>query len=352
MKNAVPIRTTPACFSRNELPGCRFHAHGVINCLPLIALLAACGGAFAQATSTGSGQAYPVKPIRIIVPAVPAGGTDILARLLSPKLTELLGQSIIVENRGGASTNIGTELVARAAPDGYTVLIATTPHAINPSLFRKLPFDPINDFTMISQLALTQNVLVVHPSLPVKDVKEFIAFATARPRQLTAATSGGTSAFLAVEMLKSMANLDILNIPYKGAGLALNDTIAGQVQFQVNTLLATLPFIQSGRLRAIAVCGLKRAASLPNVPTVGETLKGFETSGWYALLGPAGMPRDAVLKLHDAFSKSLHMPEIKRRLAEVSVEVVAGSPDELTRLMPREITKWAAVVKSSGAKAE
>jgi len=297
-------------------------------------------------------QAYPVKPVRIVVPAVPGGGTDILARLLSPRLTALLGQSIIVENRAGASTNIGTEFVARAAPDGYTVLIATTPHAVNPSLFRKLPFDPIHDFTMISQLALTQTVLVVHPSLPVKTVKEFIALAKARPGQLTAATSGGTSQFLAVEMLKTMAGIDVLNIPYKGAGLALNDTIAGHVQFQVNTLLAALPYIQSGRLRPLAVCGAKRATSLPDVPTVAETINGFESSGWYALLGPANMPRDVVLKLHDAFSKALHTSEITRRLSKMGVDVVAGTPDELTRLMPREITKWAAVVKSSGAKPE
>lgn len=304
------------------------------------------------AVTAASAQTYPAKPIRIVVPAVPGGGTDILARLLSPRLTELFGQTIIVDNRGGAFTNIGTEIVARSAPDGYTVLIATTPHAVNPSLFRKLNFDPINDFTMISQLALTQTVLVVHPSLPVKDVKEFIALAKARPGQLTAATSGGTSQFLAVEMLKTMANIDVLNIPYKGAGLALNDTVAGHVQFQVNTLLAALPFIQAGRLRAIAVCGVKRATSLPNVHTVAETIKGFESSGWYALLGPAGMPRDVVLKLHDGFSKSLHTPEIIRRLAELGVDVVAGSPDDLAKVMPREITKWAAVVKASGAKAE
>src|SRR6188508_430940 len=229
-------------------------------------------------SAVAGAQTFPSKPIRIVVPAVPGGGTDILARLLSPRLTAILGQSMIIDNRAGASTNIGTEYVARAAPDGYTVLISTTPHAVNPSLFRKLPFDPINDFTMISQLALTQTVLVVHPSLPVKDVKEFIALAKSRPGQLTAATSGGTSQFLAVEMLKTMAGIDVLNIPYKGAGAALNDTIAGHVQFQVNTLLAALPFIQSGRLRAIAVCGAKRATSLPSVPTVAETIKGFESS--------------------------------------------------------------------------
>ncbi|MDB5814236.1 MAG: hypothetical protein JWN23_1353 [Rhodocyclales bacterium] len=299
-----------------------------------------------------SAQTYPSKSIRIVVPAVPGGGTDILARLLSPRLTEIFGQTIIVDNRGGAFTNIGTEIVARSAPDGYTLLIATTPHAINPALFPKLPFDPINDFTMMSQLALTQTVLVVHPSLPATNVKEFIALAKARPGQLTAGTAGGNSAYLAVEMLKSMAKIDVLNIAYKGAGQALNDTVAGQVQFQVNTLLAALPFIQAGRLRAIGVCGAKRATALPEVATVAETIKGFESSGWYALMGAAGTPRDVVLRIHDGFSKALRTPEITRRLAEMGVDVVAGTPDELTRLMPREIAKWGAVVKSSGAKAE
>jgi tripartite-type tricarboxylate transporter receptor subunit TctC len=294
--------------------------------------------------------AFPTKAIRIIVPATPGGGTDILSRLLSPKLTEMLGQNMIIENRAGASTNIGTEFVARSAPDGYTVLMATTPHAINPSLFAKLSFDPLRDFTMISQLALTQNVLLTHPSLPVNNVKEFVALAKARPGQLTAGTSGGTSAYLAIEMLRSAARIDVLNIPYKGAGLALNDIIAGHLQFQVNTTLATLQFIQSGKLRAIATCGSKRTTTLPQVPTVAETIPGFESSGWYALLGPAGMPRDVTMKLHAAFSKSLQAPDIVRRLSEQGVDIIAGSPDELSKLMPLEISKWAAAVKASGAR--
>ena len=338
----ILIDTVYVCPRRTAL-----RARFVSGCVAIVALFAIHGSIFAQ---TGPATSYPSKPLRIVVPAVPGGGTDILARLLSPRLTAVLGQSVIIDNRGGAATNIGTEYVARAAPDGYTVLIATTPHAINPTLFGKLPFDPIRDFTMISQLALTQTVLVVHPSLPVTNVKELIALAKARPGQLTAGTSAGNSQFLAVEMLKTMAGIDVLNIPYKGAGAALNDTVAGHVQFQVNTLLATLPFIQSGRLRAIAVCGTKRAASLPNVPPVAETVKGFESSGWYALMGPAGMQREVVLKIHDAFSKALHTPEITKRLAELGVDVLAGSPDELAKVMPREIVKWGAVVKASGAK--
>ena len=295
---------------------------------------------------------FPAKPLRIVVPAVPGGGTDILARLLTPRLAEIFGQSVVVENRGGAFTNIGTEFVARSPADGYTVLIASTPHAINPTLLSKLPFDPINDFTMISQLALTQNVLVVHPSLPVTSVKQFIALAKARPGALTAGTSGGNSAYLAVEMLRSMAKIDIVNVAYKGAGQALNDTVAGHVQFQFNTVLAAMPFIQNGRLRAIGTSGFKRAGSLPDVPAVAETVAGFESSGWYALMGPAGIPRDVVLRLHDGFARALRNPEVSKRLSEMGVDVVAGTPDELTRLMPMEIKKWGAVVRSSGAKAE
>lgn len=308
--------------------------------------------AFLSTPALAAESSFPSKPVRIVVPAVPGGGTDILARLLSPRLQTLFGQSIVVENRAGAATNIGTEYVARSAPDGHTVLIATTPHAINPSLFKKLPFDPIRDFTFISQLGLTTTVLVVHPSLPVKNVKDLIALAKAAPGQLTAGTSAGNSQFLAVEMLKTMAGIDVLNIPYKGAGAALNDTVAGHVQFQVNTLLAAMPFIQSGRLRAIAVCGARRAASVPELPTVGETLKGFESSGWYALLGPAGIPRDITLKLQNTFAAALQTPEITKRLADQGVEVLAGTPDELAKRMPLEIAKWSKVVKASGLQPE
>ena len=315
----------------------------MLKLLPVLSVLC-----FSAAAA--SAQDFPNRPVRFIVTFVPGGGTDILSRLLSPKLTEYLGQSMVIENRAGASTNIGTEFVARSAPDGYTVLMATTPHAINPSLFTKLSFDPLRDFTMISQLALTQNVLLTHPSLPVNNVKEFVALAKARPGQLTAGTSGGTSAFLAIEMLRAAAKIDVLNIPYKGAGLALNDIIAGHLQFQVNTTLATIQFIQTGKLRAIATCGNKRTTTLPHVPTVAETIPGFESSGWYALLGPAGLPRDVTLRLHAAFSKSLQAPDVVRRLTEQGVEIIAGSPEELTKLMPLEISKWAAAVKASGAK--
>jgi len=295
-------------------------------------------------------QSYPAKPVRLIIPAAPGGGTDIIARTIGPKLNELLKQNVLIENRAGGSTNIGTEVVARSAPDGYTVLMASTPHAINPSLFAKLNFDPIRDFTLISQLATVQTVFVVHPALPVRNVKEFIALARSRPGQLTAGTSAGTSQFLAVELFKVMAKIDAVNIPYKGAGAALTDTIAGHVQFQVNTLVATLPHINNGRLRALGVCGPKRSPILPGLPTVGETLTGFESAGWYGLLGPAGLPRDITAKLHETFKGALSDPAIREKLASQGVDVIAGSPEELAAFLGREIPKWAVVVKASGLK--
>jgi tripartite-type tricarboxylate transporter receptor subunit TctC len=316
--------------------------------LPTLALAAAVA-ATVQAAAPAAAQGFPSKPVRIVVPAAPGGGTDILARLLAPELNRQFGQPIVIENRAGGATMIGTEYVARSAPDGHTLVIATTPHAINPTLYRKVPFDPVKDFTLISQLGLTTTVLVVHPSLPVKNVREFIALAKARPGQLTAGTAAGNSAYLAVEMLKTMAGIDALNIPYKGAGQALTDLVAGHIQFQVNTLLAAKPFIEAGRLRAIGVCSAQRSAALPGVQAIGETVKGFETSGWYALLGPAGISRDTTLRIHDGFARALRTPEIAKRLADQGVEVTAGTPDELAKIMPLEIRKWGEVVKSSGA---
>lgn len=315
-----------------------------------VALRIAAGALLALTAAQLPAQSYPAKPVRLIVPAAPGGGTDIIARTIGPKLNELLKQNVLIENRAGGSTNIGTEFVARSAPDGYTVLMASTPHAINPSLFAKLGFDPVRDFTLISRLATTQTVFVVHPALPVRNVKEFIALAKSRPGQLTAGTSAGTSQFLAVELFKVMAKIDAINVPYKGGGAALTDTIAGHVQFQVNTLVATLPHINSSRLRALGMCGAKRSPVLPQLPTVGETLTGFESAGWYGLLGPARLPRDIITTLHDAFKGALSDPAIRDRLASQGVDVIAGSPEELAAYLRSEIPKWAGVVKASGLK--
>lgn len=313
--------------------------------------------AIAMIISTGAvgiaaAQGYPSRPVRVVVPAAPGGGTDILARMLAPQVNELLGQTMLVDNRAGAATNIGTEHVARSAPDGYTVLMASTPHAINATLFSKLPFDPVKDFAAVSLLATVQTVLVAHPALPVRDVKTLVALAKRRPGEIAAGSSAGTSQFLAVELLNAKAEIRILNVPYKGAGAAMNDLVAGHVQLQVNTLLAAQPFIQAGRLRPLAVCGPRRAAALPDVPTVGETLPGFESAGWYALFGPAGMPRPAIAKLQETFAKALQSPATRDRLTAQGVDVAASSPEELAAFLAREIPKWGGVVKAANLKAD
>lgn len=299
-----------------------------------------------------SAQTYPTRALRVVVPAAPGGGTDILARLLAPQVGELLGHTMLVDNRPGGATNIGTEHVARSAPDGYTVLMASTPHAINATLFPKLAFDPIKDFTPITLLATVQTVLVVHPALPVRDVSGLIALARRRPGEIAAGSSAGTSQFLAVELLNVKAGIRILNVPYKGAGAAMNDLVAGHVQLQVNTVLAAQPFIKSGRLRPLAVCGPRRASALPDVPTVAESLPGFESAGWYALFGPAAAPRHAILKLQETFAKALNAPATRDRLLAQGVDVMASTPEELGAFLAREIPKWGSVVKAANLKAD
>jgi tripartite-type tricarboxylate transporter receptor subunit TctC len=299
-----------------------------------------------------SAQAYPTRTVRVVVPAAPGGGTDILARLLAPQVGELLGQTMLVDNRPGGATNIGTEHVARSAADGYTVLMASTPHAINATLFAKLAFDPVKDFAPITLLATVQTVLIAHPALPVKDVKGLIALAQRRPAEIAAGSSAGTSQFLAIELLKTRAGIQILNVPYKGAGAAMNDLVAGHVQLQVNTLLAAQPFIKAGRLRPLAVCGVRRASVLPDVPTIGEALPGFESAGWYALFGPNGTPRQAITKLQETFAKALNAPTTRDRLNAQGVDVMASTPEELGAFLAREIPKWGGVVKAANLKAD
>ena len=300
----------------------------------------------------GSAQAYPTRTLRVVVPAAPGGGTDILARLLAPQVGELLGQTMLVDNRPGGATNIGTEHVARSAADGYTVLMASTPHAINATLFAKLAFDPVKDFAPITLLATVQTVLIAHPALPVKDVQGLIALALRRPAEIAAGSSAGTSQFLAIELLKTRAGIQILNVPYKGAGAAMNDLVAGHVQLQVNTLLAAQPFIKAGRLRPLAVCGTRRASVLPDVPTIGEALPGFESAGWYALFGPNGTPRQAITKLQETFAKALNAPTTRDRLNAQGVDVMASTPEELGAFLAREIPKWGGVVKAANLKAD
>ena len=300
-------------------------------------------------------EAYPAKAIRMVVPFPAGGTTDILARIAGQKLTEALKQQVIIDNRPGAGGNIGTELVAKSPPDGYTLL--TDPGStltINPSLYAKLPYDPVKDFAPVTILAAVPNILVVHPSLPVKNVKELIALAKAKPGQLNYASTGaGQSTHLSMELFKTMAGVDLVHIPYKGSAPALTDLLGGQVTLMFDNMPSSLPHVQGGKLRALAVSTLKRSPAMPQLPTVAESgLPGFEVSVWFAVLAPAGTPRDIVQRLNAVLVKALHAPDVKERLAGQGAEPIGNTPEAFAATMQRDLVKWAKVVKDSGARLE
>ena len=305
----------------------------------------------AQAQSAAN---FPSKPIRLVIPYPPGGGTDTIGRPLAQRLGENLKQQVIFDNRGGAGGNIGMEIVAKAPPDGHTIVFALTAQlAVNPSLFKKLPYDPIKDFEPITLLATGPYILIVHPSLPVKSVKELIALARSKPNQITYASSGnGSGAHLANELLDSMAHVKMVHIPYKGGGPALVDLLAGNVQVLFATYAASKPHIESGRVRALAVSTAKRLTGV-DIPTVAEAaLPGYDAGVWYAFLAPAGTPKDIVSKLHSEIVRALNHPDIKAVLARAAIEPIGSSPEELTRFMKSEIVKWAKVVKEANVRVD
>jgi tripartite-type tricarboxylate transporter receptor subunit TctC len=296
---------------------------------------------------------FPTKSIRLIVGSSAGGGGDILARTVAQKWTEMIGQQVIIDNRAGAGGNIGADLVAKAPPDGYTLLFAFTGHVINPSLYGKLPFDTVNDFSPITMLATNQTVVTVHPSVPAKNMKELIAVAKARPGKLNIASLPGSSQHLAGELFKSAAGIDIVFIPYKGNGPALNDLLGGQVDVMFNTMTLALPFIRAAKIRALAVTGESRSGLMPELPTVGESaLPGYSSTGWYGILGPAKTPRDIVTRLNQSLVKTLADPALRERLQNAGNETVGNTPEQFDAFIRAEIPKWAKVVKESGAKPE
>jgi tripartite-type tricarboxylate transporter receptor subunit TctC len=312
---------------------------------------------FAALTSGAQAQApYPNHPVRIVVPFPAGGTTDILARETAQKLTQTLGQPFVVENRPGAGGNIGADLVAKSPPDGYTMLMGTVgTHAINPSLYEKMPYDHVKDFVPVVLVAGVPNVLVVNPSLPVKTVQELIAYAKANPGKLNFASSGsGTSIHLSGELFKTMAGVSMQHVPYKGSAPALADLAGGQVQLMFDNLPSSLALIKAGKLRAIAVTSLTRSTALPDVPTISESgLPGFEASSWFGLLAPAGTPKDVVTKVNGEVAKWLATPEAKEKLAGQGAIVATGlAPEDFVRHIASETAKWQKVVKESGAKVE
>jgi tripartite-type tricarboxylate transporter receptor subunit TctC len=297
---------------------------------------------------------YPSHPVRFIVPSAVGGGTDIIARAIALKLSESLGAQFVVENRPGAGQMIGIELAAKAPADGYTILMAASTLAINPIMYKAVPYDPVRDFAPITQAATLPNVVVVHPSLPVKSITELIAYAKAHPGQLNFASAGiGTSPQMSIELLKSMAGIDMVHIPYKGTAPGVVDVLAGQVLVMAPNVLTALPHIKSGKLRALAVTSPKRSAALPDVPTVAEAgLPGYDSTQWYGVLAPAGTQREIVARLHGAIARALRDEEVGRRLAADGAEPVGSSPEEFTAFIKSETEKWAKVARAAGIKAE
>lgn len=311
--------------------------------------------ALAACAVTGAvhAQSYPSRAVRLIVPFAAGGSTDIIARTMSTRLTEMLGQSVIVDNRPGGGTVIGTETVARSAPDGYTLLVVPAPFTINPSLLSKLPYDPINDFTPVTLINTTPLVVVVNPSVPARNVKDLIALARSKPGALNFGSSGvGGSNHLAGELFNAMAGVKMVHVPYKGNAPALTDLVGGHVDLIFNGLTSAYPLIKSNKLRPLAVTSLQRSAVLPEMPTLDESgLKGFIAVAWNGLAGPAKLPGEAVDRLAGAIRKVLANPEMRERLKSEGSDPVGSTPAEFSAFIRDEITKWAKVIKLSGAKA-
>jgi tripartite-type tricarboxylate transporter receptor subunit TctC len=300
-------------------------------------------------------QNYPARPIRMIIPFTAGSAADIIARAMEPALRERLGQPLVIDNRGGAGGNIAAEQTAKSAPDGHTLMMATIgTHAINLALYAKLPYHPQRDFTPVALVGESPNVLVVHPSVPVKSIRELVALAKAKPGQLNYGSSGaGTSVHLSAELFSSMTGVRMVHVPFRGATEALTALLGGQLDLMFASVSSSIPLIKAGRLRAFAVTGAQRSPSLPDMPTMAEAaLPGYAAAAWYGIVGPAGLPPNIINTLNGAALAVLGMNDVKARLFASGVEVRTSTPDEFARLIDGEIVKWAKVVKDSGAKAE
>jgi tripartite-type tricarboxylate transporter receptor subunit TctC len=306
------------------------------------------GAALAQTAAT-----FPAKPVRFIAPFPPGGSTDLLARLVAIKLTEAWGQQVTVENRGGAGGTIGVELAARAAPDGYTIVMGHVgTFGFNPTLYPKLPYDAIRDFAPITVLATVPNGMAVHPSLPVKTARDFVALAKAKPGELLYASGGsGSASHLAGEYFKLLTKIDMVHVPYKGTGPAMISMISGQTTMTITGMVALMPHVKSNRLKLLGVATMKRLSIMPDIPTINESgVPGYDANQWYGVLTQAAVPRDIIAKLHADIVKVLARPDVKERLAADGAEAVANTPEQFAAHIKAEIARWAPVVKASGAK--
>ncbi|HWM41991.1 MAG TPA: tripartite tricarboxylate transporter substrate binding protein [Burkholderiales bacterium] len=306
------------------------------------------------ASFCASAQPYPSKPIRVVVPFAAGGIADLYARLIGARVTESWGQPVVVENRTGAGGNIGADAVAKSAPDGYTlVMSALGPHAVNVSLFSKMPYDPVKDFAAVALVLEAEGLLVVHPSIPVNSVPELIAHARSNPGKLTFASAGmGTASHLAGELFKTMAKVEMTHVPYKGNVPAITDLLAGQTALLFATMPTVLPHAKAGKLRAVATIGAARASATPELPTVGESLSGFEVNNWIGLFAPAGTPQEVVRRWNAEVLRIMQSPEIQSRLPHEGARFYPKTPDQFAAFVKSEIAKWAPVVKASGARVD
>jgi len=297
-------------------------------------------------------QGYPTKSIRLVAPSTPGDAPDVIARLVAERLSAALGQQVVVENRPGAGGVVGSEIVAKSAPDGYTLIMGNAgSHGINAAVYSKLPYDILKDFAPVSQIAVAPNIFVVNPGLPVTTIPEFIAYAKARPGQLSYASGGnGSSSHMSMELLKSMAGIDVVHVPYKGSTPALTDVISGQDAVMSVNMPPAVPHVKSGRLRALAVTTRSRTPSMPDLPTVAESLPGYETVAWFGVLAPAGTPKDVVNRLSMEIAKIARSPDMRERFEGMGAEPVGSTPEEFGAVMARDIAKWTALAKSVGIK--
>jgi tripartite-type tricarboxylate transporter receptor subunit TctC len=320
----------------------------------MVMLSASCTLLYAQIPSTSSGQAYPVKPVRLIAPFPPGGSSDLIARILAQKMSEGLGQQMIVENRPGAGSNLGTQAAARAAPDGYTLLITSVTAAINATLIRNPGYELTRDFAPVSKLAVGPTAVVVHPSVPATNVRELIRLAQSRPAQLNYGSGGnGTPAHICGEMFRVMGKVNITHVPYKGTGQSVTDLMAGQIQLVFASMPVVFPHMKTGRLRTLAVTGAARTPLAPNLPTVAEAgIPGYAFDSWWGLVTNSGVPQPIVDRLYTETRRVLALPEVKERFADLGIDVLQGSPAELASFTRAEIDRMAKVIRETGIKAE
>jgi len=303
---------------------------------------------------SATAQSYPARPIRLIVPFPPGGGTDTMARVIGPKLGEALGQQVVPENRGGAGANIGAEIAAKSPPDGYTLMLATITNAIGASLYSKLNYDLVRDFATITQLATTPHILVVHPSVPVKSVKEFLALAKAKPGELAYSSSGsGSAAHLAGELFNSLTGVKTTHVPYKGGGPSMIALVGGEVSLAFATMPSAIGYVRSGRLRGIAVTTERRSPSAPELPTIAETgVAGYEAGSWYGLSAPAGTSKEIIARLHAETIKVTGLTDVKERLFNAGFEIVTSNPEQFAAFTRNEIQKWGKIVRAAGLRVD